>query len=961
VVEAVVAEIARGAPDADSAARRCERILAARSGLGPLSPEELQLVTITCRRAPYLATLLARDPLRLRRVATDPLLHHEKPRSVLEAQLAGHLAQGPTLAAALRRCRGDELVRLGARELGQRRDEEVGHELARLAEVCFDAAITAHRAELVDRWGDVVYLDDDDNERPLELAVIGMGKLGGEELNFSSDVDVIYIYSSDRSDRADRSLHQIASQWCRQVTATIGEITDDDCVFRVDLRLRPEGSRGPIANSLHSAERYYEAWGRPWERQAWLKARACAGSVSLGRAMIRALEPFVYPRQTSPAVVDQVIELNRRIKAQQTTTEIDTGFDVKNGAGGIREIEFFAQALQLVHAGQRPALRTRSTRGTLDQLLFAGLITAAEHRTLADAYRFLRRLEHVLQLDSGRQTQRLPADRAALAVVARRAGFPDVATFRDELTHHTGAVARLFATLGGDDAPPPTQIATLLAPDTEPAQRRAALAALGFRDPDQAARNLDYARRKPASALGPTATGAAERTAPALLAGIAASPDPDQALGLLVDLVARRGTWSGLWRLFDDNPTLLQLVASLMGTSAYLSRQFVNHPELIDVLVQLGQSRARRTLTQLSVEARARLGDIDDDDDESFWSALSLFKLEHVLRIGLGDIAGELDPEEVCTQLSNLAEVCLAHAYDRVRATLRAIHGEPSAQLAVLGLGKLGSRELGYASDLDIVFVYSHDGTTDGGRPMDNVSYLTRLAQRLVNALHTMTPNGRLYETDTRLRPEGSKGLLVSSLAGWRRYHETTARLWERQALIKLRPVAGDASFGDEVATIAETFVYRPAHAPPALLVSELRAMRDRIERERGARGVDIKTGRGGLIDVEFAAQFLQLVHGHAHEEIRVRGSVAALRAAARLGLADRDSCLVLADGYRYLRRLEHRLRIVHDRSEHRLPDDGDELDKLAHRLRVSDGRALVADYRARARAIRAAYDAIVR
>ncbi len=302
------AAVLDGAPDADDAGRRFDRI-ADGGGLDDgLSDDEIRVLSIACQRAPYLATLLARDPKRLRRVAADPHLRREKPRAASAANLAEALSCGSDLDAALRRYRGDEMVRLGAREFGLGRDVEVGRELARLAEVCFDAAITHHRAALVQRWGEPTCTDATGESRPLELAVIGMGKLGGEELNFCSDVDVIYIYNSDAGDAGDVSLHEFASEWCRRVTASIGEITEDDFVFRVDLRLRPEGSSGPIANAVESAERYYESWGRPWERQAWLKARPCGGSVALGDHMPRVLEPFVYPRHTSPSVIREVTD-----------------------------------------------------------------------------------------------------------------------------------------------------------------------------------------------------------------------------------------------------------------------------------------------------------------------------------------------------------------------------------------------------------------------------------------------------------------------------------------------------------------------------------------------------------------------------------------------------------------------------------------------------------------------------
>src|SRR6185503_2962649 len=310
-------------------------------------------------------------------------------------------------------------------------------------------------------------------------------------------------------------------------TASLSEVTEEDLVFRVDLRLRPEGSRGAIANSLPSIERYYETWGRPWERQAWLKARASAGSRALGAEVLATLEPFVHPRATSVAVVADVRDLNRRIKAELVRGGVDSGFDVKNGTGGIREIEFFAQALQLIHAGHSPALRTRSTVGALDQLLFAGIISDAERTTLAAAYRFLRRIEHLLQLETGRQTQRMPRDRDAIDPLARRLDLRGADELVVTLAAHTAAVSRLFATLGEEEEGPPPEVVALLGAESTADEERAILARLGLRDPDQAQRQLERARKRVTSPFGRAAEGARARVAPLLLSDVLESPDPD--------------------------------------------------------------------------------------------------------------------------------------------------------------------------------------------------------------------------------------------------------------------------------------------------------------------------------------------------------------------------------------------------------------------------------------------------
>ncbi len=975
------ADLAVGAPDEADALRRAERWFdaAAQSGLDitDLGAAAQRVATLSCQSAPYLATLLTRDPHRLVRVAHDPYLRREKPREVLAAEVWARAAPAQTpaeLQAALRDVRADELVRLGVRELELGLDTEVGRELARLADACFDAAIAFWDRELRARYGAPRYVDDDGELRDAKLAVIGMGKLGGEELNFSSDVDVIYVYSSDQGEVGGLSLHEYFAKLCTHVTAAMSEVTENDTVFRVDLRLRPEGAMGAIANSLASTERYYETFGRPWERQAWIKARVCAGDHALGAELMRILRPFVFPRLISPTVIDDVRDLNRRIKRELVRPQRgggSDGFDLKNGEGGIREIEFFVQALQLIHAGKQPSLRLRGTLAALDALLFAGLITDDEHLALWRAYRWLRHTEHVVQLEGGLQTQIVPDDDARRLVLARRLGYRNDVAFAIALVKHTAAVSRLFATLG-DPADERAEVTAILRGELAGPEELAALTRLGFSDATAARAELARARRHSDSPLTPAAA-ASERNArigAALLTEIAASADPDQALRTFGDLIARRGAAWSIWRLLDEKPAIVRLLGSIFGASAYLARTLVDTPELIDLLIDLGQTSASRSVAQVAADLDHRLAARDPTDAEATWSAIAEVKNGHVLRVGLADFAGALDPLAVCAELTAIAEACLDRALAIVEAQLVERHGRPpgDARLAVLGLGKLGGRELGYAADLDVVFVYTgDDGESDGPAPVATVEWFSRCGQRLLNALRQRTPRGRLYEIDTRLRPSGSQGLLVTSLAGWRRYHTEDARLWERQALIKLRPVAGDRALGDQVARLAAETVYGqpPEAAGGARGIAEaILQMRERIERELGGdRGPDgkrftgdLKLGAGGVMDVEFAAQYLQLVHGHAHAALRTTGTAAALEAAGACGVAPQGDVELLAQGYRFLRKIEHRLRVVHDQPIHRLPEARGELDKLARRSGYPDGGVLLAHVERWQHDIRATY-----
>ncbi len=989
----LVRQVAEGAPDPADAGRRAERFLEAGPDLDPaaLTEEAVAILALACRRAPYLATLLTRDPTRLMRVATDPYLRREKPLAVIAAELEAAIATASDadgLARALRRVRADELVRLGARELALGLDTEVGRELAHLADACFDAAIRFHDARLRVRHGAPRWSDDAGTEHDATLCVIAMGKHGGLELNFASDVDVIYVYSSDAGAAGPLSLHEYFAKLATAVTQALGDVTADDVVFRVDLRLRPEGSRGAIANSLAQTERYYETFGRPWERQAWLKARPCAGDLALGDEVMTTLRPFIHPRVTSPTIVDDVMALNRRIKAELVHKWTAAppprpdeppsrrgppvgiaGFDVKNGVGGIREIEFFVQALQLIHAGRRPELRARGTLAALDGLLFAGLVADEEHHALHRAYRWLRHVEHLLQLEGGLQTQRMPREAAAREVLAGRLLLGSEAELEATLADHTARVAHLFATLGEPVADEATEAMARLGRGELPAEAEAAeLARLGFADPAGAARELEHARKRPWSPWGPAATGPVASVGATLLAEIAHAADPDAALRHLGDLIGKRGAAWSVWRLLDENRPLLRLLVSILGASEYLARAVIDRPELIDLLVEVGAAPPHTDLATLTRDADRRLAAAhaaDPGDEELWWSTLAELKNGQVLRVGLADFAGRLGPLEVCGELTAIARVCLEHGLARVESTLRTRHGVPRrsdgspARMAVLGLGKLGGAELGYAADLDVVFVYDGDGESDGARPLPTVEYMTRVAQRLVTALHVRTPRGRLYEVDTRLRPSGSQGLLVSSLAGWRRYHASEARRWERQALIKLSPVAGDAELGAQVAAEAASWLWTPPAPAPATIAAEIVAMRDRMEKELGSP-TDLKVGRGGIIDVEFAAQFLQLAHGHAHPGLRTPSTSAALTAAREAGVAPAHPLELLEEGYRFWRLIEHRMRVVHDRPVRHLPRDPVELGRLARRCGFPDGAALRARVVRWQHDVRAAFDIIM-
>jgi glutamate-ammonia-ligase adenylyltransferase len=471
---------------------------------------------------------------------------------------------------------------------------------------------------------------------------------------------------------------------------------------------------------------------------------------------------------------------------------------------------------------------------------------------------------------------------------------------------------------------------------------------------------MELLRQKPQSPFSP-ATG--DDVARVLLEEAAASPDPDLALRRLDDLVGRRGAGATIWRLVAEHRPLARLLVTLFGTSEFLGKTLIAHPELVEQMLSAASStrvRSRQEIDELV--ARAQDG-LDADDEEARLNALRRVRNEEMLRVGLFDVGGELTPAEVSAQLTDLADATLEAALAVVAPATFRKWGTPSASLAVLGLGKLGGRELTYSSDLDVVFVYSDEGQAEGGRAVGNFEVMSRLAQRLIHALSAYLDEGRLYEIDTRLRPSGQKGALVSSLAGFRAYHAKEAALWERQALIKARTVAGDAALGAKIEELAREQVYsRPSTVDSAEVAAEIGRIRARMEKEiaqETAHKFNIKTGRGGLVDVEFLVQYLQLVHGPRLPSLRLRATADALAALEREGILSADDARALAESYAFLRRLENRLRIVHDRSIQQITDRAHELGTLARRLGYhgDDGGArLFADYRAHTERIRAHY-----
>ena len=890
-------------------------------------------------------------------------------RALAAAGVAGALPR-TELQAGLRRHRRRELVRIGGRDLlGLATVDQTVREITALAEGVIDTAVRSVRARFEAEWGTACVPGE---KRPAAFVVIGMGKLGGEELNYSSDVDLLCVYERDGEQGGGRTLGQFFSRLAEEVTRALREVTADGLVFRVDLRLRPGGAEGPVAVSLPAALSYYEAWGQTWERAAWLKARPVGGDRELGESLLAELLPFVYRRYLDFGTIEDLKGMKRRVDASLRAPGAASR-DVKLGRGGIREVEFFVQAQELVHGGKDARLRVRGTLAGLAALASAGYVERALAERLTSAYRFLRDVEHKLQIVQERQTQLVPNTREELVPLARRLGYRGaeaVEEFEAALARHTAVVREAFEALfhAAEDerrreAAP--ELALLVEELDQEERALWRLGQLGFRDLEAAYADLRRLRdgppHAPASARRRAALAA---LAPALLAEIARSAGPERALRHMATFVETIGARTSYLHLLLENPGVMRLLVRLFATSEFLSAFFLRHPELLDSLVRADLVRLVRSREDMAAELQARLAAAPDLEAEL--DTLRRLRHEEILRIGVNDIEGTLAPEEVAGQLTWLAETCLDAALGIARREVLARVKLPPApateSLAVVAMGKLGSGELTYASDLDVIFIYD-PGEAEwwAGRPVPHELF-TRMAQRAISALQTPTREGIAYRIDTRLRPSGNQGPLVSSLEGFEAYHRTSAQVWERQALIRARVVAGPPALGARLDAIIARFVYGRGLEPEE--AAEIARMRTRIEHERSGTGgqVNIKTGRGGLVDVEFLVQMLQLRYGHAHARIRTRGTAAAIAALAAAGLLRPEDARALAEGYAFLHAIESRLRLERDQPVEATDADGEGLLSLARRVGYGGTdaaavAALRADHARHGDAIRAVYD----
>ena len=877
----------------------------------PAFVDKLRRLALTSDFA--LATLATQPDLIERLHADDGAL--AVPPPVLEA---GNRSDWPRL---LRRYRQAESTRLVWRDViaGDAVESILAGSTA-LAETCLALALGALEDEFAQRFGTV----RDAEGHPQRLVVFGLGKLGGGELNFSSDIDLVYAYEHEGESDGTRPLaaSDYFARLGQQLLKLLDEVTADGFSHRVDLRLRPFGNAGRVALSFAAMEQYFQREGRDWERYAWQKARPVAGDLDAGERFLAGLRPFVYRRYLDYGALDGLRTMKATIAAEVARKELAD--DIKRGPGGIREIEFLAQALQLIRGGREPELRERRLLPALQALVRAGHVDAEAGAALVRAYRFLRVLENRIQMMGDAQTHALPVDHLQRERIARGLGHAEMSALDAELEGVRGFVASEFAALlaprkaaNGDSD---LSLYWRSLPDDGDA---ASLAGAGFEASEDLHRSLcDFARAPGVRELSDATRARLDRVLPVLLQAAASSSQPDAALRRLLPLLHMLLKRASYLALLDEQPVALQRLVDAVARSALLGERLAAHPLLLDELLDRRVTGELPDRAEMQAECATALR---EGDAEASLHALNEVRQALSFRIALALLDARCDAQDCARRLAWLADAVVACVLRIAMEDMLTAHGGiDGGRFAVLGYGSLGGEELGFGSDLDLVFLYdaADDAQSGGARPLDASRWFARLGQKIVALLGAGTGAGRLFEVDVRLRPDGAKGLLVSSLASFSEYQRERAWTWEHQALVRARAVAGDAGLIADFDALRAQVLARPRD--PVSLAGDVSSMRLRMrgELDRSDAAVfDLKQGEGGLVDLEFLLQCLVLRDAARHPDLlRPRATPLLLDAARNAGAVDASTHAALLSAHAVL--LDAGLRCTLDRRPRRVPVD---------------------------------------
>ncbi len=924
------------------------------------APTLIRPVILGFGASTYLSEILIRQPEYFYDIIDANVMDTMKTAETMYQELAKSLSQFDSVAqklCILRRYKRRETLRIGLSDLLKTVDVKTTTlALSNLAEAALQHCYEIGRDQIMKpKFGTPM---NEEGTAPCRFAVIGMGKLGGYELNFSSDIDLMFVYSDDARTDMGNENSEYFSRLCEFMIKAMSEITSDGYVFRVDIRLRPESSAGVIIRSMESYESYYEGWGDLWERQALIKARPVAGDMAFGDQFIRMIQPFVYQRYLDGVTLSEIKADIRRTKARIEERLVGEGANldkhVKLGPGAIRDIEFTVQCLQMIHGAKRKSLCSHNTLETLAALKENALLTPEDADALTAAYRFLRTVENSIQIEADQQRYTIPEGDVEERELARRVGYKHTVetdaleTFRADYRAHTQKVRATFqkVTTTSIESEGEIDIAVLLA-EEDPRQLEDFLRTYRFEKVRDAQRLLrQLANGGDGVQFSPGVRRTFFKLAPTLLKVLRDSPNPDMALRYLSAFTDKVGARSSYYTMFAEKPSTLEALTRVCGTSLYLADMLITSPELFDLLTVPTLVERSKTLTEKQEEA---LQIVAQAPEGRMLSMLRRYKNDEIWRIALRNILGNATLPTTTEELSDVAAAVLQAIYPEIDAELREAHGTPlapdgtPATFAIIAMGKFGGRELNFSSDLDVMYVYSADGETTKGMP--NVEFFAAVGLELVNRLAGNQGMG-IYEIDLRLRPHGTGGAIALPLTGYQNYYDNTGEVWERQALTRARVVAGDIEgVGNRFLDIGHAFCYGGSLTSEEIAQivhtrkrKEAQATRRPTTRRRGRSKTqtsitNVKSGYGGLVDIEFAVQTLQLVHGGESPSVRVQNTPLAINKLHDLGVLTEVQRDGLSEAYLFLRRVENALRIVHDRPLDALPKNRAELAQLARRL----------------------------
>ena len=946
------------------------------------TPETLKSLLVLFSGSQVLTDSLISDPSFFEWINNTQIINNSRSKDEFMRayyELAGENYLGDNTPIVLRKFKKREYIRIGLRDLLGKTDfEETGRDLSCLADLSLQVAYEYADKKMKEKYGIPYYKRDNREMKEVEFAILGMGKLGGLELNYSSDIDLIYIYTSSNGETKETvdypgtitiSSHEYFTKLAVLLTKTIDEITSNGNVFRVDLDLRPEGTSGQIANSLESCEIYYQSWGRLWERQALMKARVSAGSEALGKTFFDMLEPFIYRKSIDYTAVKEITGMKEKINESIQKKKVNVR-NIKLGKGGIREVEFTVQTYQLIFGGREKNIRRGNTLEGLNDLFKLNFIKKPEYQQLKDAYIFLRNIENRVQISFGLQTHDLPEDKFLLAVLALKMNIEGESIeelnnkLNVEFKRHTQFVSDIFSALFKKEQDRNLENNISKVSEINSLNEQI-LKKVSFQNNKNALRFLKILRDGPKfSHPSDKSINDFYKILPKILDGCSEAPMPSSALENLVKFIESSKARESFLAIFAENKNFLELLLKIFGSSNLISDILIKQPDLIDVIRDTESIYRFKNKKKLNKEINQNLNNCNNFEEKK--NTLRRFKQGEELRIGIRYIIGEADIEGTLEDLSSLAEAHIENAYKSAFIKLKNQYSKEKIipdNFSIIGVGKLGGSEINFKSDLDLIFVYE-DVKNDSVFSGDIVLFYTKIYQLLHELTCQVTSAGYVYKIDSDLRPEGKSGLMVNSIKSFEEYYKQRARTWEQQAMVRARFIAGNQKTGDNFINMVKKFTYRPKLEYESII--QISRLREKIEKdlaEEATKGKNMKLGYGGLADIEFSVQILQMMYGEKNNHLRETNTLLAVAQLDALGIIDHKDSGNIKKNYLFLRNLECALRIQYISLMSHLPKEQEKLLILARFLKYSEKdsidtvKKLLSDYAQTTKEIRVFYN----